>query len=229
MISKYWIYLIIVVGLVATGFTIRGVIGEHEAIVKEKVADAIQAQVKVHEEAIKQAQADIDNAKKATQAAQDAADAKDASVRGLKQDLAKTRAALDAARNAHPEQPVDLSPLVAKQDAVIKAQDERHDADLKVISDKDVQITTIQTYGSEQKKRGDLLEKENTLLRSSLTNALTSRSAWAAGATYGDHNTKGAWGSYDWGPIRVGVQVLRESLSGGNYQTEALANVGWRF
>ena len=59
--------------------------------------------------------------------------------------------------------------------------------------------------------------------------ALAVRHPWAAGVSYGTDATAGAWIERDYSVVRVGMDVVRRTLPGGQTTLEAVARLGISF
>jgi len=162
----------------------------------------------------------------------------DATVAQRRAEVARVRAALlvapfaPAAPGAPKPQPagppVDLAPLVAAQDGLIRAEDSR-DADKDhLIADLRAQVDTRTQEAQAYKLAFDRSQAEVVQLRAALA-LRPARGPWAAGILYGTNRTAGAWGEGDLGPIRVGVDIVRRQIAGGQTTLEAVARAGVRF
>lgn len=107
-----------------------------------------------------------------------------------------------------------LVPVVAAQDRVIQSQD-AHAAELTAARD-------------EHKAAEQAYKAEAGNLRTALAHTPQPRPL-AVGVLYGTDKTIGAWVEYDFGPVRVGADVVRRPYAGGGTTLEGIARVGWRF
>ena len=202
--------------------------------------DAEIAKVLVESEALKESE----NAAK-VQAGQFEQTAKDAEARGLDAEAAADAAGREVDRlkaklahlTGHPLAPLPgidlvdgpgpdtevgvLRQLVSAQDTKITAQD--------------AQITALEQANAARRGQVDQLnaalraaDARAGLLESQLRNMARPR-PWAAGAVYGSDGMAGGSVERDLGPFRVGVDVVRHKLPGGNTTLEAVGRILVRF
>jgi len=163
-------------------------------------------------------QADANHQQAATQETQGAVH--DAKVETIAPEIAALRAEVARLRRiAAPALAVDappnpLVPVVAAQDRLIASQD-THAAELTAA--RDAHKAAEQSY-----------KAESVNLRTALAHIPEPRPL-AAGVLYGTDKTIGAWVEYDFGPVRVGADVVRRPYAGGGTTLEGIVRVGWRF
>jgi hypothetical protein len=138
--------------------------------------------------------------------------------------LERPRTAIDHAPSGPPSpgelvaQPVVVAP--DPQDVALNEAYRKEIADLKT------QLQTVTLESQSYKAANQASQSEVIALRAAL--ALTNHH-WAAGAVYGTDNTVGAYVTRDLGLVRVGLEVVRRPVLGGQTTLEAIGNIGWRF
>ena len=118
--------------------------------------------------------------------------------------------------------PEDLAPLVARLDLLTAAQDRK-------LQDQASQIITLTMSRDEWRLSAKAAQAESLQLRSALASQKALEHVWAVGGSYGTDRQCGVWVERDLGPVRVGVDIVRHPLPGGNSTLEAVARAGWSF
>ncbi|WP_306600746.1 hypothetical protein [Geothrix sp. 21YS21S-2] len=126
------------------------------------------------------------------------------------------------------QDPVEHAALDAAKDRLIDAL-KTDLADTKAQN-----LHLVQANLERQAQAGDLkvqvgeLQGEVRELRAALA-AQPRERKWGVTAIYGSNSTAGAGVSRDFGPMRVGIDVVRRQLNPGQYTLEALGRLSWSF
>lgn len=162
----------------------------------------------------------------------------DAKARQMEVTIAKLKAQLATLRSGEPntsanqlippsisEAPVSstVDPLVQ---TLLEAQDAQHALDLKRIEIRDSQIANLTAATDSWKAAAGASQIEVAKLRAL---ASASETKWGVGAVYGSSGTAGVYVERAFGPIQVGVSVVRHAVAGGQTTLEAIASAGIRF
>jgi len=166
----------------------------------------------------------------------------DAAGQAIEDEVARRRAAVERARQAVsgadpaqavgpiapvPDQaPVDLAPVVASQTELIQALDVQHQQDVVRIADRDRELAAKDRALASYKQASE----QNAASAIQFQAALAVRRPWAAGALYGTDRTVGAFVERDLGSsARVGIDIVRRPVAGGQTTLEALGRLAIRF
>jgi len=98
----------------------------------------------------------------------------------------------------------------------------------KDLADTKDQLATVTLARDAYRSEADARAQECTQLRVALA-AVPRDLHWSAGAVYGTGQTAGGYVERDLGPIRVGVDIVRRQLAGGQTTLEAIGHLGMRF
>lgn len=208
-----------IAGLAGLTLVIAGVCGyscrsHHQVVVAIKKADVAQA-AEVKDEA----KGDADDKQLEADAPILAAD--DAAVTRLEDAQPAPAPAPPHAPTPDP-QPVGLPAVVVgdpRDQALIQALQ-------KDLADTQQALHTAITAAADYKQAAQDSQAEAAQLRAALT---VRQKAWAVGGLYGTDSSLGAWVERDLGVVRVGVDVVRRPIAGGQTTLEAIARLGIRF
>ena len=185
--------------------TVAGQKYEAAAQVAAKVAEADDAKAKQMDLTITRLKAQI------------------ASLRGVAPNPSANR--LSSPSNTDPEP--TTSPCSAElTQRLLAAQEAQHLLDLQRIADRDSRIENLAAATESWKAAAAASQIEVTKLR---TLASLRDRKWGAGAMYGTSGTAGAYVERAFGPVQVGMSVVRHTVAGGQTTLEAIASAGIRF
>jgi hypothetical protein len=120
------------------------------------------------------------------------------------------------------QDPQSVGPAVV---VVADPKDQLIDAMKKDLADTKVALNTAIQEAADYKQANQDSQAECVQLRA----ALAVRKVWAAGGLYGTDSTAGAFVERDFSAVRVGIDVVRRPIAGGQTTVEAIARVGIRF
>ena len=98
----------------------------------------------------------------------------------------------------------------------------------KDLADTREQLTSVSLARDAYRAEADTRSQENQALRAALA-AAPRELHWSAGAVYGSGQTLGGYVERDLGPFRVGLDLVRRQLAGGQTSLEAIGRAGIRF
>jgi len=193
----------------------------HHQTVQVHAADVSHAQAVTH-----QATAEVHDANAAS--LQPQVNAATDEILRLRAEVERLRHKAPAGHNLPPstpqpiQDPVDLAPLVAKQDELIKAQDDK----IQILEARDKERVAGE---AEWKASNKALQAEVTSLRGALASQKSLDHGWGIGASYGSDRGPGLSVEKAIGPIRASMDVIKHPLPGGNSTLEARARIVWSF
>ena len=98
----------------------------------------------------------------------------------------------------------------------------------KDLADTKDQLATVSLARDAYRSEAYARAQECTQLRAALA-AVPRELRWSAGGVYGTAQTLGGYVERDLGPFRVGLDIVRRQLAGGQYTLEAVGRAGIRF
>ena len=196
-----------------------------------KKADKIDKVVVEKTEEGKKHEADAADDHKQTQTDDALGDVAEELVRKLKARVAALEKAAKTpppAMTVAPVVPEDPSHalVITALNQLVAAEDAQHDIDLKRIADRDKELKDQAAATTSWKQAAQASQSEVVQLRAA---AAASSTRWGVGALYGTSGTAGGYVERGFGPVQVGVSVVRHAIAGGQTTLEAVASAGIRF